>query len=437
MMDSDLSQPAAPAEELLELAMRSGADAAEVFQSQSLSRPVFFEANRLKQLETSQSEGIALRLWREGRPGLAVAYGPVAPQSLVDRALALSQLNEPETIELSPASKKHYPDLGEPVSVEQLVNWGQEAIALIRDAYPEILCTAEWECDVETTRLISSNGLDCGYTDTTLSCYLSAEWVRGDDFLSVSDGQTQRNVLDPILLVEQIMQRIEWAQTNVAPPIGKVPVLFTAKAADMLWGTVQAAMNGKQVVERASPWSDRLGEPVLSSEITISQQPDHGPFSCPFDDEGTPTQPITFIKDGVLQLFYTDRTIGRALGSGTTGNGFRSSLGSYPTPGLYNLIIQPGLMAFTDLIKSLDQGIIVDQMLGGGAGISGDFSVNVDLGYRVEKGEVIGRVKDTMVAGNVYTALKNLVAMGGDAEWNGSCYTPSVIVEGLSTTGRT
>lgn len=66
----------------------------------------------------------------------------------------------------------------------------------------------------------------------------------------------------------------------------------------------------------------------------------------------------------------------------------------------------------------------------------GDFSVNVDLGFWIEHGEVIGRVKDTMVAGSVYTALKNLVELGGDAEWNGSCYTPSVIVEGLSVTGR-
>ena len=160
------------------------------------------------------------------------------------------------------------------------------------------------------------------------------------------------------------------------------------------------------------------------------------PFSCPFDDEGTPTQPITFIKDGVLQLFYTDRTVGRALGSGTTGNGFRPGLGSYPTPGLFNLLIQSGFKPLSELIASLDQGIIIDQMLGGGAGISGDFSINVDLGYRVERGEIVGRVKDTMVAGNVYTALKNLVEVGNDADWNGSCYTPSMIVEGLSTTGR-
>ncbi|HEY9640939.1 MAG TPA: TldD/PmbA family protein [Coleofasciculaceae cyanobacterium] len=426
-----------PAEQLLELALRSGAETAEVFQSSSLSRPVFFEANRLKQLESSQAEGIALRLWCQGQPGLAVAYGAVDPQALVDRAIAISQLTEPETIELTASpNRTHYPDLGTAVSVERLVEWGKEAIALIREVYPEILCTSEWECDVETTRLINSQGLDCGYTDTTLSGYIESEWVRGDDFLSVADGQTQRDHLDPVALAQQIIQRIDWAKTNVAPPTGRVPILFTAKAADMLWSTVQAALNGKQVIERASPWSDRLGELVTSPRVTLSQQPHAGPFSCPFDDEGTPTQPITFIKDGVLQLFYTDRTIGRALGSGTTGNGFRPGLGSYPTPGLFNLLIQPGFKPFSELIASLQRGIIVDQILGGGAGISGELSINVDLGYRVEGGEIMGRVKDTMVAGNIYTALKQVVELGDDADWNGSCYTPSVIVEGLSTTGR-
>jgi PmbA protein len=75
-------------------------------------------------------------------------------------------------------------------------------------------------------------------------------------------------------------------------------------------------------------------------------------------------------------------------------------------------------------------------MLGGSAGISGDFSINVDLGYRVKKGQIVGRIKDTMVAGNVYSVLKQLVELGGDAEWNGSCHTPSVIVEGLSVIGK-
>ena len=424
------------AEHLLDLASKSGAEAAEVYQSRSLSRPVFFEANRLKQLESAQSEGTALRLWREGRPGLAVACGAVEPQAMVERALALSHLNEPELIELGSNSKPAYPDLGEAVPVEQLVDWGKQAIALIRDAYPEVLVSAEWDSEVETTRLINSQGLDCYYTDTTLSCYLSGEWVRGDDLLSVSDGQTQRGSLHPEKIVSQILQRLDWAGKNVSSPTGRIPVLFTSKAADMLWGTVQAALNGKRVIERASPWADRLGEPVVSTALTLSQVPEAGPFSCPFDDEGTPTQPLIFIQNGTLQHFYCDRTTGRRLGTGTTGNGFRPGLGSYPTPGLFNLLIDLGTGSLLDLIAHLGNGIIVDQMLGDGGSISGDFSINVDLGYLVQNGQVMGRVKDTMVAGNVYTVLKHLAALGGDADWNGSCYTPSLIVEGLSTTGR-
>ncbi|HBE17193.1 MAG TPA: peptidase C69 [Cyanobacteria bacterium UBA11149] len=423
-------------EQLIELAEKSGANASEVYQSKSFSKPVFFEANRLKQLESSQAEGVALRLWRENRPGLAVAYGEVEPQMLVDKALAMTKLNEPEIVELAEARSEVYPDLGEKVSVEELVKMGKNAIATIREEFPEVLCMGQWDCEEETTRLVNSQGLDCYHTDTTLSCFLSGEWVRGDDFLSVSDGQTQRRSLANEKVVQQILQRLEWAKENVAPPLGKVPVLLTAKAADLLWDTVQAALNGKQVLEGSSPWNNRLSQMVTSDTLTLSQKPDTGPYSCPFDDEGTPTRPLLLIREGQLQQFYCDRTTGRLIGMGTTGNGFRPGMGSYPTPGLVNLLIQPGKGSLHSLITQLDDGLIVDQILGGGAGISGDFSVNVDLGYRVRKGEIIGRVKDTMIAGNVYNILKQVVSLGEDADWNGPCYTPSLIIEGISVTGE-
>jgi len=423
-------------EQLLDLAKRAGAEAAEVFQSSSFAQPLFFEANRLKQLESNQLEGTALRLWQNGRPGIAVAHGVIEPQALVDKAIAISQLNDAEAIELTPGQPQRYPDVGRPVSVSQLREWGTTTISQIRDQYPDVICEAELECDVETTRIVNSLGLDYGYSDTTLSSYLGAEWVRGDDFLSVSDGQVCRDALSPDHLAEQILKRLAWAERNVVPQVGRVPVLFTAKAADTLWGAVQAALSGKRVREGSSPWSDRLGEKVTADALTLYQDPDAGPFSCPFDDEGNQTQKLTFIDRGVLRLFYTDRTIGRELGDGSTGNGFRPDLGSSPTPGLFNTLIQPGARSPEALIQSLDEAIIVDQILGEVAGISGEFSINVDLGFRVKNGEVLGRVKDTMVSGNVYTALLNLRAIGNDADWNGACYTPSVLVEGLSVTGR-
>lgn len=435
-MDIDVQQQALLAEQLLAAAAKAGAGAAEVFQSWSSSRPVFFEANRLKQLESTQMEGTALRVWVQGCPGMAVAYGRIDPVRLVERAIALSHLNPVEPIELVSGGQVDYPALGQTVEVSQLVDWGQQTITQIRQQYPEVLCVGEWDCEIETTHLVNSRGLCCHHTDTTLSCGLSAEWIRGQDFLSVADGQTQRDSLNPQQLAEQILQRLDWCHRNVSPPLGRVPILFTGKAAEMLWSTLQSALNGKRVLEGASPWSDRLGQSVTSSALTLYQNPVVGPYSCPFDDEGTPTQPLSFIRDGILQLFFTDRTTGKLLGGTTTGNGFRASLGSYPTPGLFNLLVQPGQRSLSELIAGLEDGLVVDQMLGGGAGISGDFSVNVDLGYRVRKGEILGRVKDTMVSGNVYIALQNLVALGADADWNGAYFTPSLIVEGLSVTSK-
>ncbi|HZG38768.1 MAG TPA: TldD/PmbA family protein [Nodosilinea sp.] len=422
------------AEKLIDLALQRGAEAAEVLQSRSRSRPVFFEANRLKQLESSAALGTALRLWVDGRPGLAVAYGNVDPNAIIDKALAISALNDPETIDLVEGSSRHYPDMGQEVPVEQLIEWGQGMIDRIRSAYPEVICGVDVECDVETTRILNTKGLDCRYSDATLSSYLSADWVRGDDFLSVSDGQTQRDRLDGDALTDQVLQRLAWAEESAEVDTGRMPVIFTAKAADMIWDTLQSALSGKRVVERSSPWSNALGEQMTSPRITLRQDPEAGPFSCPFDDEGTPTQRLVFIDQGVVTLFYCDRAVGRTLGAGSTGNGFRPGLGSYPTPSLYNTLVQPGTKSLEELIASIDNGVLVDQILGGGPGISGDFSVNIDLGYRIHRGELVGRVKDTMVAGNIYTALKDNVELGSDGDWNGSCYTPSVVLDGLSVT---
>ena len=69
--------------------------------------------------------------------------------------------------------------------------------------------------------------------------------------------------------------------------------------------------------------------------------------------------------------------------------------------------------------------------------ISGVFSVNVSLGYKIEKGEIVGRVKDVMLAGNSYDALNHVAAIGDRAEWVwGSLRTPPIQIEGLSVVAK-
>jgi PmbA protein len=425
-------------EQLLELAIKFGAEAAEVYASRSVSRPVFFEANRLKQLESVDSEGVGLRVWQDGRVGLAIAYGAVEPKDLVEQAIALSTLNEPEEILLRDSTVADYLKLyGQEVSVEQMIDWGKSAIAQVLEHYPEAICGAEWDCGRETVRIINSRGLDCGYSDITVDGSLSAELTRGDDFLNVWYGQSERGNLPPEAIAQKVLQYLDWAKKNAKAPARKSPVIFTGKAADLLWGVVAIAMSGRQVQQKATPWLDKVGQPVISDIFTVSQHPDFGVYSSPFDDEGTLTQEKTWIDRGVLQGFYGDIRTCKELGIAPTGNGFRGDLGNYPSPGLFNLAIAANQTIQGDIVElaaTLKNGLIVDQVLGEDSDLSGDFSINIDLGYRVKNGEIVGRVKDTMLSGNIYKALNQVTAVASDRAWHGSLYVPAMIVEGLSIT---
>lgn len=429
-------QPALDPEQLLDLAARSGAERAEVYATASHSEPVFFEANRLKQLESVQAEGVSLRVWCHGRPGTAVAYGPVDPQALVDRAIAVSALHPPEEFLGGEVRRQVLPSSGDRVPVADLIASGRAAIAQLREAHPELICNGEWSCEQETVRLLDSRGLDLTQTDATVSAYLEAQWIRGDDFLAVGEDGIGRQLFDPETLTWEILRRLDWARRSASVPRSAVPVLLAAKATDLVWGTVQAALNGRQVLDGASPWGDRLGQMVLNPALTLRQDPSMAPYDCPFDDEGTVTQALTLVEDGQLRAFYSDRRCGRRLGTGSTGNGFRPDLGSAAQPALANLVVEPGTESLEDLIRGIEDGILVDQLLGGGADISGDFSVNLDLAYRIRKGEIVGRLKDTMISGNVYRVLAAPLALGSDSRWTGSSWTPSLRLQDISLTGR-
>ena len=193
-----------------------------------------------------------------------------------------------------------------------------------------------------------------------------------------------------------------------------------------------AALNGKNILEKSSPWSQALGQQVISPQISLYQDPTAKPYICHFDDEGTPTRSLSLVREGFAQDIYGDRQTTRSLGLRPTGNGFRASLGRYPTPELVNLIVAPGAGTLNTILSQLDTAIVVDQILGGDADLSGDFSVNIDLGYQVRQGQITGRIKDTLVTGNVYEALKQVIEVGGDRRWQGSCYTPCIALESLS-----
>ena len=178
---------------------------------------------------------------------------------------------------------------------------------------------------------------------------------------------------------------------------------------------------------------------VFDKNLTISDNP-LVPFntaSRPCDDEAVPCQVTPLITNGVVNNFLYDLQTAARAKTISTGNGQRQ--GGLPGPSPHAFVIEPGNLSFEDMVKNIDEGIIVEQLLGAGQGnmLGGDFSGNVLLGFKIEKGEIVGRVKDTMISGNVYQLLKNITAIGSDAKWvSGFMSTPSICCSNVSVASR-
>jgi len=163
------------------------------------------------------------------------------------------------------------------------------------------------------------------------------------------------------------------------------------------------------------------------------------PSSAVVDDEGMPTRRTPLIEDGCVASFYYDLQTAGLCGRESTGNGFRG-LGSLPNPSTSTLLFAEGDVHFSDMLADVKEGILVDQVIGAWAGnvLAGDFSATVHLGYKIENGVIAGRVKDTMVAGNVFEALRNqVVAVGAQPVWvGGSLHVPPLYFRAMSVSAK-
>jgi len=208
---------------------------------------------------------------------------------------------------------------------------------------------------------------------------------------------------------------------EASPRGGKMKVLFLPGTIYSLMWRLASATNGKNIYEGNSPVSDKLGDEMFDRQLTIYNDPlnDQFPGARSFDDEGTPCRYFPVVENGVLKNFYYDLHYADKLNASPTGHGFRSamwggdSIAIRPAPSLGHGFIEPGDKSFSELIGSIDRGIIIAGVLGAHSGNipNGDFSMGLSPGLYVEKGEIVGNVKDAMVAGNIYEVMKNVLAI--------------------------
>jgi PmbA protein len=429
-------------EEVLRSA-RKEAEQAEVFSVSSRAMPIQFEANELKQVQTKESSSTALRIFREGRIGFATASGGGDWEALVDMAVETSQFGSPASFQFP--SRQDYSEVSifdpevEEIAMERMVEIGKELIARIRGHTPDILCDVQVTRGTSSISFINSQGGEGRYGKSFFSLSLEGILVRDTDMLFVGDSESSchPDFIEIDGLADRVIWQLEMAKKKAAVSTKLLPVIFTPLGvASALMSPLVLAFNGKSVLEGASPLKDKLGEQVFDKKLSLWDDATiaYGIGSYPFDDEGVSGRRLPLVTNGVVANFLYDLQTAALASTQSTGNGQRAG-GGFPSPGISSLILGGGDVSFQAMVEGMKEGLIVEQLMGAEQGniLGGDFGGNVLLGYKVENGEIVGRVKDTMIAGNVYQVLKELLGIGQEARWvGGILQTPALYCSGVS-----
>ena len=426
-------------QEIIEKARRQ-VDAVQASLQRRQTSDVNFEDDYLKAVTLEQRTDIQVKVIRDGKVGISTTTDPEDVEGVIQRAVEAAEFGVPASYEMPGRQAiqevKTFDDALLSLTNTDMIQLGRGMMEAVKSYNGEIKAGAGVNRSVAQVEFANSAGASYRQEHSNFSLGAGGILVRGTDILWAGYGLTQKNrLIDPEEIAERAIEYFRMAERTAPMRSGSLPVIFTPGGLSALLLSLGLGLDGKNVYLGASPLKGKLDQPIADPRFSLMDDPliDFGAGSSSFDGEGLPRQRLPLIENGVLRNFVYDLdTAGRAKAR-PTGHG--------PSRSYTNLVINPGERPYLDMIHDLKEGLLVDSYLGLGQGnpINGEFSANVYLGYKIENGEIVGRVKDVMLSGNAYQALKAITEISQDRDWVQYPYTglvPYIQVEGLNITAK-
>lgn len=426
---------------ILELAKKQGATSAEVGVGANKGFSVSVHGGDVETIEYHQDKAIEIMVYFGKRRGSAsiTDIRMEAIRAAVDAACHIAKFtDEDPAAGLADKSELalHYPhlQLAFPwnISVEDAIKLACEceAVALQQD---KRILRAE-EVNVVTMYVASiyanSNGF-MGYFPHTrheLSCVLVSkekDEMQRDYSYTIADDPNRLQPASDVAkqAAERAVKRLGAKRISTQ----RAPVIYAAEEARSLLGHFASAISGGAIYRKASYLVDKLNTPVFAPHIRLQEHPHlaHGLGSSPFDNDGVATRENIFVDNGILQTYALGVYSARKLGMKTTGN----------AGGTHNLTISTGNKNLKELIKTMDKGLLITEMMGQGVNtLTGDYSRGA-AGFWVENGEVQYPVHEVTVASKLPDIYKNIVEVGCDVDKRGNIHTGSILISDMMIAG--
>lgn len=437
----DLNKLQTVAQDVLKEAARRGANQAAVSIGVNKGFSIGARNGDVETIEYNQDKAIDVTVLFGQRTGSASFsdLNPKAISAAVEAACHIAQFtDEDPAAGLADKSELafHYPQLDLhspwPISVEQAIEMAcqceREALA-----YDKKIMSAE-EVRIATAEALHLHANSHGFmgyfpfTRHEISCVLigkeNEEMQRDYSYTAAASPEQLWSVsFVAAQAAEKTLKRLGAKRL----PTTRTPVIFIAEEARGLLGHFAAAIQGGNLYRKATFLLDHLGKKIFPDFIHIQEQPHlaYALGSAPFDADGVATRANVFVNQGVLQNYSLSVYSARKLGMKTTGN----------AGGMHNLIIRSGNKDLTALIKMMNRGLLVTELMGQGINlVTGDYSRGA-AGFWIENGEIQYPVHEITIAGKLQQMFTHILEVGNDIDTRGSIRAGSILLEEMMIAG--
>lgn len=424
----------------------------EAYVSRGSSTDIRVYRGEVEHFVAAHSEGIGIRVIREGRTGVSSA-GTLDPAAIAE---VLSEARENLTF----GTPDEWAGLAEPdgVPVTRQDLWSEELAAYSTEA--KIARARELEA-ATAGRDPRIRVDEADYTDASgEAAVVTSTGIRQTGrengcFMTVStladgDGETQTGFgftvgrspleFDIDRAAADAVTRATRLLGATQPGSGRLTVVLDPYVTAQFVSIIAGTLNGESVVKGRSLFRERLGEQIAAEVVTLIDDPTNprAYTACEVDGEGLAARRNVLIDAGRLEKFVHSSYSARRAGTASTGNAVRGGFASGPGVGALALQLQPGTRAQADLIAGIDHGVLIQSVSGIHSGVnpvSGDFSTGA-AGLMIRNGSLAEPVKEFTIASTLQRMLTDIVEVGGDVEWLPSRATGmSLVIRDVTMSG--
>lgn len=436
-------------ERILELARRSSCEC-EVYGESNRLFGVDMHRGAVESIERAHGTGLAVRLVRDGRIGLAYT-SDVTPEGC-RRAFEEAHVNAASGTPVAfdaLADDRRARERGNLYPVLPPTGGDHDRVKQVRAM--ENACFG-FDASVENTEgacyrdvcgdifVASTRGFHRRETRGFCSCAVTAVARRGSE---VRSGSYYAQALQPadidfVAVGERAAARAVRLLGSRRIATGRYPVLIDGAAFIDIVEFLAEALSAEMVVKGMSLFAGKDGTSVARDVVSVVDDPFRAGccFKASFDDEGVPKERRTLIGSGVLESYLHNAYSSRRMGLKPAGNAVRHTYRSPPLPGPSNLYLAPGARSGDEMIAEMDEGVYVQDIMGIHTAdtISGDFSVGIS-GFHVRGGTADEPVGEMTMSGNILRLLCGIREVGRDLVFIGPYGSPTVSIENVSISG--